>query len=91
MTCTLIVPGSTENCISKAFAEKNSFKIHPSYGRVSMASLSQTCIIVGYCLVKLVVEDNIFNNTKLLFIENLCKEVILGYELMNQLEESSTH
>ena len=52
MMCALIDTGSTEHFISKAFAEKHSFKIHPSYGRVSMTSLSQTCKIVGYYLVK---------------------------------------
>ena len=58
--------GSTEHFISKAFPEKHSLKIHSSSGHVSLASFSQTCKIDVYRLVKSVVEDNAYYNTKLL-------------------------
>ena len=73
----LIDTGSTETFISKAFAVKHSLKIHPSSGHVSLASFSQTCKIDVYRLVKSVVEDNTYYNTKLLVMENLCKVILL--------------
>ena len=85
MKCALIDTGSMQNVLVKHLLRSFPLKYILHLDMLPWHHF-QTCKIVGYCVVKLVVEDNIFNNTKLLVMENLYKEVILGYELMNHLE-----
>ena len=49
-----------------------------------MATLSLSHRVIGYCMVNLELKENFYSKIKLLVMRNLCCEVVLGHNLLNQ-------
>ncbi|XP_050505365.1 uncharacterized protein LOC126883744 [Diabrotica virgifera virgifera] len=83
----LIDTGSSDTFLDHEFAIENKLKIFPIQGvQVSMASMSFSANIQGYCLINIQVDKEKYDQTKVLVLSNLCTDVILGQDIMKQHE-----
>ena len=80
----LIDTGSSENFIDAHIVETNKWKIFSCSNQISMATLSLFCRVIGYCIVTLELKENFYSKIKLLVMRNLCREVVLGHNFLNQ-------
>ena len=81
-TNALLDTGSLENFIKESLVKTNKFYFVPSPTRVTMANVSAQ--VTSYCLVDLLINDVSYKTPKLSVIKNLCCEIILGHNFLQQ-------
>ena len=80
----LIDTGSTESFISEDYTVKQRLKVIPVTGFVSMANSSLVSPIKGRCMADINLLGELYTNTCLSVMPDLCCDVILGRDLMSQ-------
>lgn len=83
-TDALIDTGSSESFINLEFAIANKFRIFPAHGQVSMASTSLSSTVKGACMVNLQLLNHYHNDMKLLVLQGLCADVVIGHDILKQ-------
>ncbi|XP_039283436.1 uncharacterized protein LOC120351185 [Nilaparvata lugens] len=86
-TSALIDTGSSETFISHCFAKKCGLEMYPTTGAVSMASTSLRKNIFFYCVAHLEFSGQHYPKTKFSVLPDLCANVIVGHDLLNQHSE----
>lgn len=81
---SLIDTGSSDSYLNYTFAKERKFNIHPSTGKVSMASVSLSSSINGYCYIDLEILGNVYTNFKVSLLPKLCTDLIIGHDIMKQ-------
>lgn len=89
LSCALVDRGSSESFISQRHAQEFGFHVHPALGKVSMAAASQSSKILGYCVVKFILEDESYSSIHLSIVPNLHSDVILGLNFLKQHDKIS--
>lgn len=79
----LVDTGSSLSFINEALVKKCRLKILPYEGSISMANSSLCTQIKGQCKVDLKVAEHSYNNIYLLIMKNLCSDVIIGHDVLN--------
>ena len=79
----LLDSGSSLNFINRDFAERINQPISPCSSMISMASISLTKQIKGYCLGNIRIRNNDYKRIKLFILEDLCTDIILGQDFMS--------
>ena len=81
----LINTGSTScSFIHKHLVTRLKLPIIPAVGEVSMANVSFTTKVEGECIVDIQLRKRKYKKVKLYILDNLCAEVILGRDFMEQ-------
>ena len=81
----LIDTGSTScSFIHKQLVTRLKLPIIPAVGEVSMANASFTTKVEGECIVDIQLRKRKYEKVKLYILDNLCAEVILGQDFMEQ-------
>ena len=80
----LIDTGSTESFISQDYTVKQRLKVIPVTGFVSMANSSLVSPIKGRYMADINLLGELYTNTCLSVMPDLCSDVILGRDLMSQ-------
>lgn len=78
----LIDTGSSDSFIDSNFVFSNHLKTFPEVIQVSMASTSLVSPIKEHVIVDLKMKDNFYKQVKLLVIEKLCTDVLIGHDIM---------
>jgi transposase InsO family protein len=78
----LVDTGSSDNFIKESVARQLSLKVFPTSGTITLASTAHRTLIKGYCLVSLSIKGELYHNIKLLVLENLCCDLLLGHDFM---------
>ncbi|XP_004207810.1 uncharacterized protein LOC101239223 [Hydra vulgaris] len=76
----LIDSCSSDNFISKKILETLKIKTLPSKKKILMALTTMESGLVGCCSVNLEVNGLFYNNIQFGVLENLCSDIILGYD-----------
>ena len=83
----LVDTGSSESYLSSAVIRRNHWKCLPSRSQISMATSNlQTCTM-GHCMVTLKYKETIYRNVKLAVLDNLCSDVLLGHDFLQQHQQ----
>ena len=81
----LIDTGSTScSFIHKHLVTRLKLPIIPAVGEVSMANASSTTKVEGECIVDIQLRKRKYEKVKLYILDNVCAEVILGQDFMEQ-------
>ena len=80
----LIDTGSSMSFIDKKFAKSLNLQIEPCKQTITLASLNYTSYVEGACLVTLKIDTYFYYNRKLLIINNLCADIIIGHDLLKE-------
>lgn len=80
----LLDTGSTLSFVSETFARLNNLSITPYSSRVTLATESNSSTVRGACDVTLGAENMDFGSVRLLVLENLCADLIIGHDLFRQ-------
>ena len=75
---------SSDNFIRKKIIDTLKIKTLPSERRISMALATIESRLVGCCSVNLELNGLLYNNVQLGVLENLCSDIILGYDFQKQ-------
>ena len=79
LVSALVVSGSTSSFVGKNICDDLKLKIFPANCNVSMATLGLSTPALGVCYVTLKYDDFEHRNAKLIVLEKLCSDMILGY------------
>ncbi|XP_039283240.1 uncharacterized protein LOC120351134 [Nilaparvata lugens] len=79
----LIDTGATGNFIDDTYAKKLNLEVIPEIGKVTLGSKRFTPQIRGKVNVNLTVQGESYTNTTLMLMQDLCENIILGHEFMN--------
>ena len=81
----LVDSGSTPSSfIDKLLAHQLNVKVIPAKGEISLANSSLTTKIEGECLINFTLDNCVYENIKLLVMENLCADITLGQDFMER-------
>ena len=81
----IIDSASSESFIDYKVARNLQLEIEPTSSRtVTLAMTTQTASIRGTCLIDIEVDKNLYPQTKLHVIDNLCGDMILGLDFQRQ-------
>ena len=81
----LVDSGSTSSSfIVKSLVQQHKMKVIPAKGEISLANSSLTTKIEGECLINFTLDDRVYENHKVLIMENLCADIILGQDFMER-------
>ena len=81
----LVDSGSTfSSFIDTSLVQQLDIKVIPAKGERSSANASFTTKIEGECLINFTLDNCIYENVKVLVMENLCADVILGEDFMGR-------
>ena len=70
--------------IDKKLAQRMKLCIIPAVGEVSLANATVTSKVEGQCFVDFKLQNRHYDNVKLYVLDNLCAQVILGQDFMEQ-------
>ena len=76
--------GSSENFIHPDKVENLSLAVIPSTEKIRMASSSHSSNTLGHCVVNLDLSGRMYNNIKLSILADLCCDLILGHDFLQQ-------
>ena len=76
--------GSSESFINPHLAELHGLQVYPSSGTVSLASVSHSAQIHGYCETDLALMGRQYKNVRLHVVPDLCADLILGLDFQIQ-------
>ena len=82
----LIDTGSSQSFTSLHLVRKHKWKMFPASGEVLMASTSQTSQVHGYCIATIQLPEHSYADVKLTVLPDLCADVIMGHDVLNQHE-----
>ena len=81
----LIDSGSTSSSfIDKSLVHQLNIKVIPAKGEISLANFSLTTKIEGKCLINFTLDNRVYENVKVLVMENLCADIILGQDFVER-------
>ena len=80
----LMDSGSSESFINPHLAELHDLQVYPSSGTVSLASVSHSAQIHGYCETALALMGLQYKNVRLHVLPDLCADLILGLDFQTQ-------
>ena len=80
----LIDTGSSQSFISLQLVKKHKWKMFQATGEVLMASTAHASKVHGYCVVTIQLPEHAYSNVKLTVLPDLCADVILGHDVLNQ-------
>lgn len=83
-TNALVDTGSSETFISKTLVEKRKIIVYPTNISVSMASASYQPCVTGFCLVDLNIQGHLYSKAKVLVLDELCADVVLGHDIFKE-------
>lgn len=78
----LIDTGSSVSFIDNNLAKKLNLKLNTCKQAITLASLSYISFVSGSCAVTLKIGDHTYKEQKLLIIENLCADLIIGHDVL---------
>lgn len=87
----LIDTGSSLSFISKTFVDSKNIPVSPCRSLITMASETHTSETLGACLLTLAIGEIVLGKTRLLVLERLCCDMILGHDVLNQHQELRIH
>ena len=82
----LVDSGSSESFIDPKLVEAITLHVHPSSGKISMATSSLSTEVAGYCLADLTHNGRKYSNLHLSVLPGLCADLILGLDFQSQHE-----
>ena len=82
----LVDSGSSESFIHPKLVEAITLHVHPSSGKISMATSSLSTEVAGYCLADLTHNGRKYSNLHLSVLPGLCADLILGLDFQSQHE-----
>jgi transposase InsO family protein len=88
-TDCLVDSGSDESFIHPDIVKRHGIKLHHCKSAVNMASASLKANSLGYCEVKVTLQDQTYEHVRLSILPDLCADLILGRDFQ-QLHESVT-
>ena len=81
----LVDSRSTSSCfIDKLLVHQFDIKVIPAKGEISLANSSLTTKIEGECLINFTLDNHVYETVKVLVMENLCPNIILGQDFMER-------
>ncbi|XP_063624762.1 uncharacterized protein LOC134796503 [Cydia splendana] len=80
----LLDTGSAKSFMDSKFAKSCSLTSKPSQQRISMASLSHSEPVAGEITIDLTLGKHSYDHLRLLLVENLCSDVIIGLDVLAQ-------
>ena len=78
----LIDTGSSGSFIRKHFADKLGVQIIDCNEVITLASENQVSKAVGACYVNIELNDHLLENVRLLIIDQLCCDIIMGHDVL---------
>ena len=87
----LIDTGSSLNHIDKRFAKRNKFTIYTESNQIGLAVNGKFSQSEGFCLSTICLENRNYAETKLVLLDNLITDVILGREFLEQHQQLCIH
>ena len=75
---------SSGSFISYDYVNRPKLKMDSATGNITIASSSFISLMKELCSVKISLFGDLYTNTRLLVLANLCHDIILGQELKNQ-------
>lgn len=85
-TNCLVDSGSTDSFIHPDIVKIHGIKFHPCKSAVNMASACLTAKSLGFCDVKVSLQDQTYENVRLSILPDLCADLILGRDFQQQHE-----
>ena len=82
--CALLDTGSSLSFISKKFSDETNLPAEPCSSVVTMATESHSSQVLGVCQVTLEAGMQNFGTVKLLVLEHLCSDIIIGHDIMEK-------
>jgi len=82
----LIDTGSSLCHVSRNFAERNQFLIIPESNEIGLAVKGSMSCSKGFCTALIHLKEREYRNVKLVVLENLLTDVILGQDFLGQHE-----
>ena len=82
----LIDTGSSESFISKSFASKLGVKLSNCNNSITLASENHVSRTVGACHVNINLNEHSLRNVRLMVLEQLCCDIILGLDILKEHE-----
>ena len=80
----LIDSCSSDNFISEDTFKRLSVPFQPSNKKVTMALTSMKSLIIGHCCLTIILNGQKYENVRLDILQNLCSDLILGYDFQKQ-------
>ncbi len=80
----LIDTGSSESFISNSLVSKLGVSLEPCYNSITMASESHVCKTLGACVVSIMLYDQLLENVRLMVLDHLCSDIILGHDVLSK-------
>ena len=80
----LIDTGSSDSFISLRVAEILHLDRYPTTHEIAMASTHHTSSTQGHCLVDLTLGKHQYSKVKLLILQDLCADVVVGHDILGQ-------
>ncbi|XP_063625652.1 uncharacterized protein LOC134797361 [Cydia splendana] len=80
----LLDTGSAKSFMDSKFAKTCSLTSKPSQQTISMASLSHSAPVAGEISIDLTLGKHSYENLRLLLVEDLCSDVIIGLDVLAQ-------
>jgi hypothetical protein len=88
----LIDSGSSDSFVDKGFTIKHGLFVEPCTNSIiNMASELHSSSTLGTCSVDINVMGHILNNVRLMVLDKLCTDVILGLNILSQHEKLEVH
>ncbi len=87
----LIDCGSSDSFVDKAFAMKHNLLLEPCTNSINMASELHSSSTLGACYVNINVMGHTLSNIRLMVLDKLCTDVILGLDILSQHEKLEIH
>ena len=78
--------GSCESFVRDSLVKELGLRIFPSHTRVAMAKKSMTTAIEGHIVADIVISSSAYKRVRFLVMQDLCYDVILGQDFMDQHE-----
>ena len=80
----LIDTGSSQSFVSLHLVKRHKWKMFRASGEVLMASTVHTSKVHGYCVVTIQLPEHTYTDVRLTVLPDLCADVILGHDVLNQ-------
>lgn len=80
----LIDTGSSISFINERYFQLCQLKKRPCYQTISMASTSHTSQVEGQTYVSARIGDHDYRNVNLLIVKNLCADLIIGHDILDE-------
>lgn len=81
---TLVDTGSSESFIHSNIAQELGLKLYPCPHDITMADTSLTMKVTHYCVENISIDKRNYSDTKLLVMNNLCENLILGRDFLKR-------